>query len=79
MSITPLKLPGLTGELEAIQSGEGSVTPIVSLHGWLDNADSFRPMMPFIADRPWVSLDLPGHGLSQHRPEKSVYHLLDYT
>ena len=79
MSITPLKLPGLTGHLEAVESGAGHKTPIVSLHGWLDNANSFRPMMPYIPDRPWVSLDLPGHGLSAHRPKDSVYHLMDYT
>ena len=41
---------------------------VLCLHGWLDNADSFKGLAPLVAKDGWdvLSLDLPGHGLSDH-------------
>ena len=40
------------------------------LHGWLDNAGSFIPLMRHLRkEEHWVALDLPGHGQSFHRPD----------
>ena len=52
---------------------------MLSLHGWLDNAASFSNLSPHFSEFSHVSLDLAGHGLSQHRPKGSFYHLWDYV
>lgn len=36
------------------------------LHGWLDNANSFVPLMPLLPNIDLVAIDLPGHGFSEH-------------
>jgi pimeloyl-ACP methyl ester carboxylesterase len=44
------------------------ISPIICIHGWLDNACSFDPLLPLIM-RPnmtAVAVDLPGHGFSSH-------------
>lgn len=66
-----LKIAGLTNNHEV-------GTPVIALHGWLDNAASFVPVSEFLdLDRPFFAIDLPGHGLSEHRPLGSSYHLLE--
>lgn len=37
---------------------------LLCLHGWLDNANSFIPMMPYLPSLDLVAIDLPGHGYS---------------
>jgi len=39
---------------------------LLCLHGWLDNANSFVPLMPFLPSTDLVAIDLPGHGYSDH-------------
>lgn len=39
---------------------------LLCLHGWLDNAASFVPLMPHIPNADIVAVDLPGHGYSDH-------------
>jgi len=43
------------------------------LHGWLDNAASFDRLAPLLHGLRLVAVDLPGHGLSQHRPAAAAY------
>ena len=54
-----------------------SNTRTLCIHGWLDNANSFIPMMPYLPDMDLVAVDLPGHGHSSHLP--GVYSVLDTT
>lgn len=57
---------------------EGSATPILALHGWLDNAATFSRIGPMLGELyPVKALDLIGHGRSDHRPAGVRYHLLD--
>ena len=51
---------------------------ILALHGWLDNAASFAVLAPLLPGLRIVALDLPGHGLSQHR-NGDAYHMVDYV
>lgn len=56
--------------------GEGM--PILALHGWLDNANSFAPMAQHLRN-PLFALDFPGHGWSDHRPADAATHYVDYV
>ena len=49
---------------------------LVGLHGYLDNAASFDNLAPFLCSQGYsfVSLDLPGHGLSSHRLPSIQHH-----
>jgi len=49
----------------------------LGVHGWLDNAGTFQPLLEHLPDWDFVSLDLPGHGRSQHLPVPGVYHFID--
>jgi pimeloyl-ACP methyl ester carboxylesterase len=56
-----------------------TVKPVLALHGWLDNAATFDTLAPALPGLAWCALDLPGHGLSQHRPAGAAYHFVDYV
>ncbi len=68
-----------TMKLAARAHGPTDGTPVLALHGWLDNAASFEPLMPLLEGMRVVAPDLPGHGLSDHRPPGAVYHFIDYV
>jgi pimeloyl-ACP methyl ester carboxylesterase len=54
---------------------------MLCLHGWLDNAASFLPLMPYLPAIDMVAIDLPGHGYSAHAPKgiSGGYSLFDYA
>ena len=51
--------------------------PLLGFHGWLDNAATFDHLAPLLNEYQLISLDLPGHGFSDHRPPGSSYHFID--
>lgn len=53
--------------------------PVLALHGWLDNAASFDALAPLLPQIRLAALDLPGHGLSEHRPPGAHYHFVDFV
>lgn len=57
----------------------GEQPTILAIHGWLDNAATFIPLMKVMPDFHWVAIDLPGHGLSSHRPPGTHYHFIDWV
>ena len=57
--------------------GKPEGLPVLALHGWLDNAATFDHLAPFLPEFRLVSLDLPGHGFSDHRPSGTSYHFTD--
>ncbi|SUO97393.1 alpha/beta fold hydrolase [Suttonella ornithocola] len=65
--------------LAGIHYGEGRHS-VLALHGWLDNAESFRPLAEKLCndDVSIIALDFAGHGHSGHRPLGSGYHFSDY-
>lgn len=72
-----LEVRGL--RLAARAHGAADGTPVLALHGWLDNAASFDVLAPRLGGRRIVALDLPGHGHSAHRPPGEHYHVVDYV
>lgn len=53
--------------------------PVLALHGWLDNAASFSRLSPLLDTMRVVALDLPGHGLSDHRDPSASYTFIDWV
>lgn len=51
---------------------------MLCVHGWLDNANSFVPLMPHLPAFDLVSIDLPGHGHSDHLPGGYSLHEMIY-
>lgn len=46
--------------------------PIVCLHGFADNCDSFAPLAPYLSERfHYIALDAFGHGKTSHVPQGS--------
>ncbi|WP_166367108.1 alpha/beta hydrolase [Pseudomonas akapageensis] len=72
-----LSLPHI--ELAAHLFGPADGQPVIALHGWLDNANSFARLAPKLNGLRIVALDLAGHGYSEHRPPGASYALWDYA
>lgn len=72
-----LSLPHI--ELAAHLFGPEDGQPVIALHGWLDNANSFARLAPQLKGLRIVALDLAGHGHSDHRPLGAGYTLWDYV
>jgi pimeloyl-ACP methyl ester carboxylesterase len=75
---TEIRLATRRGELTALRSGNPDGPKLLALHGWLDNAASFIPLQPHLADFDLVALDLPGHGGSAHRARGYDYVFVDW-
>ena len=56
---------------------DAPLRPVLALHGWLDNAASFDRLAPLLDGADVVALDMPGHGLSYHRPPQAAYNIWD--
>ena len=60
--------------------GNPNGKPILALHGWLDNANTFDKIAAHLhQDLYLVAIDLPGHGLSDHKKSNSSYYLWEYA
>lgn len=71
----PLGIESLTIDAGGFKLGALRCTPeqdanaatrLLCVHGWLDNAASFVPLMQELNDIDLVAIDLPGHGWSDH-------------
>jgi pimeloyl-ACP methyl ester carboxylesterase len=72
------RIPLDWGSLAALETGPADGKRVLFLHGWLDNASSFTPLIELLPKN-WhcMAMDLPGHGHSDHRPRGTAYHLID--
>lgn len=68
----------LDGRINGLRWREGKL-PVLALHGWLDNANSFLPLAEHFDGLDLVAIDFPGHGLSARRPDGVRYHFDDYS
>uniref|UniRef100_I3NAM7 AB hydrolase-1 domain-containing protein n=1 Tax=Ictidomys tridecemlineatus TaxID=43179 RepID=I3NAM7_ICTTR len=71
-----LKLTMPWGHIAAKAWGSLRGPPVLCLHGWLDNANSFDRLIPLLPqDFYYVAMDFGGHGLSSHYgPGVPYYH-----
>jgi len=65
--------------LTGLAFGDTKDEIVLCLHGWLDNAASFLPMLPYLKGKRVIAIDWPGHGLSSHRSSDAHYHFIDYV
>lgn len=76
MNTKELSIPGF--KIACKLWGNPVNPPILAIHGWLDNANSFDGLAPLLAKQFYViAIDLPGHGHSSHLPEGCYYHFTD--
>ncbi|XP_044634356.1 serine hydrolase-like protein 2 isoform X6 [Equus asinus] len=62
-----LKLDVPWGHIAAKAWGSQQGPPVLCLHGWLDNANSFDRLIPLLPKHfHYVAVDFGGHGLSSH-------------
>ena len=57
--------------------GNPEKSPLLALHGWLDNANSFAMLAPLLNEFYVVALDLTGHGKSSRRSADASYQVYD--
>lgn len=72
MSLQPFSLQ-LAGQVASGLRRPGPGPRVLALHGWLDNAASFVPLLDHLPGLDMVMLDLPGHGFSSHLPRAASY------
>jgi pimeloyl-ACP methyl ester carboxylesterase len=70
-----LEIPGV--KIQAKQWGEPTSKPVLGVHGWLDNAATFDYVANQLEKLHLVSIDFPGHGLSEHLREGDPHHFFD--
>nr|XP_025039073.1 serine hydrolase-like protein 2 isoform X1 [Pelodiscus sinensis]XP_025039074.1 serine hydrolase-like protein 2 isoform X1 [Pelodiscus sinensis]XP_025039075.1 serine hydrolase-like protein 2 isoform X1 [Pelodiscus sinensis] len=78
--VSELKFSVPWGHIAAKAWGSPQGRPVLCLHGWLDNANTFNRLIPLLPkDYCYMAMDFGGHGLSSHRPAGFPYHFLDYV
>jgi pimeloyl-ACP methyl ester carboxylesterase len=76
---TEIEIPTRLYRIAAKQWGTVGGLPTIGLHGWMDNANTFDHLAPLLPRLNLIAIDLPGHGLSEHRPDKVRYHYYDFV
>jgi pimeloyl-ACP methyl ester carboxylesterase len=59
--------------------GDSSVQPVIGLHGWEDNANTFATLAPLLSTPSFLAIDYMSHGLSSDFPAVGAYHFLDFV
>ncbi len=71
------RINGLTHRAKMWGPEDGK--PVIALHGWLDNANTYDVIAPLLPSLRICSLDLAGHGHSDHRPGWGQYYFFEYV
>lgn len=65
--------------IHGLACGDAQAPVLLCLHGWLDNAASFTPLMSYLDGFRVIAIDWPGHGFSSHRGADAHYHFIDWV
>ncbi|KAM8773039.1 serine hydrolase-like protein isoform 1-T3 [Acanthopagrus schlegelii] len=77
---TELSVPVPWGQISGKAWGPDHGRPVLCLHGWADNCGTFNTLIPLLPkDGRYVAVDMPGHGLSSHRPPGVFYSFPAYV
>lgn len=71
---------GMTYAAQRWRNGDDRVRPlrpVMCLHGWLDNSESFARLAPLLEHSDVVALDMAGHGETSHRAAHARYDIYD--
>ncbi|XP_072127876.1 serine hydrolase-like protein isoform X2 [Mobula birostris] len=75
-----LRIPVPWGHIAAKAWGRPDGQPVLCLHGWADNANTFDRLIPLLPDDFYYMVpDFPGHGVSSHLPPGAMYQVLVYV
>ena len=78
--VTEIKLPMPWGHIAGRVYGPANDSKILVVHGILDNAGSFHRLIELLPQNyQYVSIDLPGHGLSSPFPPAVALNFFDYV
>ena len=76
--LQPFEIKTRNITLRGLQKGTGDEL-VIALHGWLDNSNSFTPMLDKVnPQHTWYCVDFAGHGLSDWRAQDAHYYFVDY-
>ena len=75
MTPREVEYPVAWGRLAGLRLERPGRPRVIALHGWLDNAAGFLPLLPHLPELDLLLLDLPGHGRSGHLPAGAEYSL----
>ena len=85
MDIEQIDIPVGWGKISVQVFGNSKASdhlPIIAMHGYLDNSNSFKPVAPFLVKdkSPYylIAVDLPGMGFSSKIPDGLPYTLKFY-
>jgi pimeloyl-ACP methyl ester carboxylesterase len=57
--------------------GDRNVQPVLGLHGWEDNANTFDNLVPLLNVSSFLAIDIMGHGLSSNFPAAGAHNFMD--
>ena len=75
MSLTEVSLA--EGKFAGLSQQDSSPYRLLCVHGWLDNAASFVPLLQAMPEQDAIAVDWAGHGKS--KPRGAYYHFIDYV
>ncbi|KAM3624577.1 uncharacterized protein V6R79_025114 [Siganus canaliculatus] len=79
-AVSELSVPVPWGEIRGKIWGPEDGRPVLCLHGWADNCGTFNNLIPLLPKEcRYVAVDIPGHGLSSHRPPGVFYSFPEYV
>jgi len=55
------------------------VQPVLGLHGWEDNANTFDTLVPLLKIPSFLAVDMMGHGMSSRFPAVGAHNFLDFV